>query len=335
MDLTSDFVKTFTKLANKSFFESFDLEPVVYPQLFNLHNVDQEFGGRDYGIQTTLIGLGEPEEISEVEEHRFRTSGEGFSAYWALRFWQNGFQITENMLKNWGANPNLAENYIKTQSQQLGSAFAAARDRLCAKVFNRGAITAGDTAVFNGTRPGVASVQIDPYPGLIYDNKSFFHTAHPLYRDAATTFQNFYASLAFSATNLETLMKRYTTTNNRNELNMEITLQPDVIVYNPTLEFDIARVLRSTQQPGSANNDINPMAGRLTPVPWHKITGTDDWAVGRARLGLEAYHRGEPVTVTDTKKMEGMGVVYISIVDEFSVAVSQWRHWIGCNFPTT
>lgn len=332
MELTGDFVQSMTKIANESSFLAFELEPVVYPQIFKVVDVEQEYGGRDFGQMTEIIGQGEPVEIGEVEDHKFFDIGEGWICFWALRFWQRGFRLTRNQLKNWASNPKLAENFVQTQSQQLGARFAQRRDQLCADVFNRGAISAGDVKVLNGSRAGV---QVDSYPGKIYDGQPFFSTVHPLKRDAATTFSNFAAASAISPANLKAAITALRVTNAKDEHNKPITQVPDTIVYNPTLDFEIREILNSTLIAGSANNNANSLQNILNPVPWQKITGTDDWAIGRAKKGLIAHQRGTgPRMVSQVKEFEGVGVLEFSYIDEFAVCVHQWRDWYGANFPT-
>lgn len=333
MELTSQFIETFTKLANKSALLSFDAEPTVYDKIFKLVNVDDEFGGLDHGQGTEILGATEPTEMtSTMMDHKFSDTGEGWSYYWKLRYFQDGFQFDQNTLKNWGANDQYASSRIDERSKNLGEAFQRFRDRFAANLFNRGAITAGDKTVMDGT---YQSLQTDPQPGKIYTGFPFLYTAHPLKRAAGTTFQNHYASLSFSGSNLETALTRYRVTNAKGELNEEIMNEPNVLVYNPTIDMDVERILKSTLEPGTANNAVNPLQGRVQPIPWHKLSTTTAWALGKRQRGIWFLHRGAPKTQTVVDKFKGLGVISFSMTDEIGVCVTQWRDWMGANFPTT
>lgn len=327
MEFTGHFVETMTKLANISFFESFELEAPVYPKLFNVMHIN-ELGGMSYGQMTTIIGRGEPRRIGYAQAHDRRDTNEGYTAYWALRLLQDGFEVTQDMLRNWAANPRMAEAYVQRNSRSMGEAFAAARDRLCANVFNHGPLTAGNTTTFNGDKAGV---QTDPNIGLIYDGKAFFDTDHPLNRDAATTFSNHTASRTLTEANLETTLTTMRVTNAKNEQNLEININPNVLVYNPSLDFTGRKILKSAQLPGTANNDINPVQNMLEPVPWAKITDTDAWFPGVARKGIHFIHNGDPIVKQNVDTSRGLGILQFDMLDEYTVVVDQWRYWYACN----
>ena len=50
------------------------------------------------------------------------------------------------------------------------------KEKFYSKFFNKGAYTAGYDSIFDNTITGVCD---DPSGDLIYDNKSFFNSAHP------------------------------------------------------------------------------------------------------------------------------------------------------------
>lgn len=334
MENLAQLVKTATELANKSSFDSFMRVPTVYQDIFEVVEVDSINGGLDYGMETELIGHTPPREISAGEDHKFDDVGEGWTAFWVNRYWQKGFTVEKSMLRNLTNNPRMVENFIQAQSSQIGTAFAEGRDQLAADVFNRGAITAGDKKVFTGNRPDIPKQ--DPYPGKIYDNQPFLSTAHPLYRDPTVTFANHSASLPWSQANLRTVLTTLRVTNAVDETNQPVLNEPDTVIYNPAMDFDVRQVLNSTNLPGSANNDANPLQNIVRPIPWRRLNGSTRWAVGSARKGLRFIQRGRgPVPIIDEEKLRGLGVMIFSFVEEYAVFVRQWRYWYGCNFPTS
>ena len=100
MQFTSDFVQTMTQLANTSFFEAYDAEPVVYPQVFKVQDVKDIGEGKNYGKMTTIIGDDEPDNIGFAQDHKFFDIGEGYTAPWATKLYQRGFEITQEMLRD-------------------------------------------------------------------------------------------------------------------------------------------------------------------------------------------------------------------------------------------
>lgn len=331
MEFSGRFVETMTKMANESFFEAYDEVPVVYDKIFETKTV-AEMGGQDYGQGTSLIIDRKPKEITAGQDHEVKQAAEGFTYFWATRLFQEGFQVTQKMLDNWKANPGKMEDYVKSRSREIGKSLAMWRDEFAAQIFNRGPIAAGDLNYFYGTSPGV---QVDAYPGKIYDGQPFFSTAHPLYLAAGTTFANLTASLPFSAANLKTVLTTMRVTNAKNEMNRSIKLMPNVLLYNPSLDFDVRTVLESEKTPGTGNNDINTVKGVLEPIAWDQLTDTDSWFVGEKKEGLLFIERGAPMSSHKVDEMKGKGVHTWSFVDEFTAVVTQWRHWYAANIATS
>lgn len=67
-----------------------------------------------------------------------------------------------------------------------------------------------------------------------------------------------------------------------NDRGMLIKVLPKVLIIPPELEFDAARILKSVQQPGTANNDINALKS-LAKIPGvvvnHYLTDADAWFI--------------------------------------------------------
>lgn len=324
--ISADFVQTLTKLANESFMLAFIEEPVVYPQLFEVIDVNERYDGRTYGQFTEIIGEGEPREITYSQEHQFDDDSEGRTAKWALRPYQRGVKVTQDMIDNWTATQVI--DYIVEKTRALGTGNARARDRFCAQMFNKGMLTAGDRTYFNGTK---GDLQVDSNAGLIYTGQPWFDTAHALKLASGTTFSNHTASAAFTAATLETALILMETTNAKGERNEEIENPMDTILGPPNLEFDIMRVLTSALKPGTGNNDRNVLQERLKPVFWRKLSNTAGWYIGAAKKGIKFLHKGPPVIRRKVDEFSGTGVIFLSIVDEFTGVVTQWRNWHCAN----
>lgn len=320
--ISSDFVQTLTKLANESFMLAFVDEPVVYPQLFEVIDVNERYDGRTFGQFTEIIGEGEPRQIGYTQDHNFDDDSEGYSSKWSLKPYQRGVMVTQDMIDNWTATQVI--DYVSEKSSSLGIGAARGRDRFCAGMFNNGMLTAGSTAYFDGSK---GDLQADANLGFIYTGQPWFDTAHALKLSSGTTFSNHTASAAFTATTLESALILMETTDAKGERNEEIENPMDTILGPPNLEFDILRVMTSALKPGTGNNDRNVLQERLKPVFWRKLTNTAGWYIGAARKGLKFLHKGVPVIKRKVDEFSGTGVIYLSIVDEYTGVVTQWRNW--------
>ena len=84
---------------------------------------------------------------------------------------------------------------------------------------------------------------------------------------------------------------------------MLIKVSPKQLIIPPALEFDAARILKSVQQSGTANNDINALK-TLSKIPnmmvYNYLTDTDAWFVQTdCPDGLKYFQRREMETETD------------------------------------
>jgi len=80
-----------------------------------------------------------------------------------------------------------------------------------------------------------------------------------------------------------------------NDRGMLIKVLPKMLIIPPELEFDAARILKSIQQPGTANNDINALR-TLSKIPGmtinHYLTDADAWFIKTdAPDGLKYFQR--------------------------------------------
>lgn len=69
---------------------------------------------------------------------------------------------------------------------------------------------------------------------------------------------------------------------------------PDTILIPPDLEDTAIEIGQSPLDPVSANNAVNPQAGRFRTIVWHYLTDTNNWFMidsGRMRESLIWYNR--------------------------------------------
>lgn len=109
------------------------------------------------------------------------------------------------------------------------------------------------------------------------DGVALCSASHPNSPHAPATTQSNSGTLALNAKNISDVrvaMMRF-----KDDKNNEIGLMPNELWVPPELEDTTIKAVRSAQDPGSANNDVNPQAGRWTVVPWQRLTGTKAWFV--------------------------------------------------------
>lgn len=99
--------------------------------------------------------------------------------------------------------------------------------------------------------------------------------SHPHSPHAPGSTQSNTGTLALTETAVSST--RVTMMRYKDDKNNEVGLMPNELWVPPELEDKALKIVRSTNEPGSANNDANAQAGRWTVVPWQRLTGTKAW----------------------------------------------------------
>ena len=174
---------------------------------------------------------------------------------------------------------------------------------------------------FDGSFPN----NVDPNPTLIYDALPFFDTAHTI-SGGSSTYANHVVSSALSAANLQTALIEMTKTNAVNERGERIMIRPDVLMVPPGLEYTARVILQSGLLPGSANNDINAVAGSLNLVVNRALddaASASSWWLVQSGRGLKIADSGAPRMRTFAQEN---GDVTVLSEYEFGAAVTNWRY---------
>lgn len=155
-------------------------------------------------------------------------------------------------------------------------------------------------------------------------------TAHPRHKGDPTTTDSNEGTLALSATNVSTtrqLMAEFVDMNG--DL---INVMPDELLVPVELEDTALTIVRSAQDPASANNAANPQAGRFRVVTWHYLTDSTAWFLmdaGRRRQALRWYDRIplEFAREQDFDTLIGKWRAYM----RYSLGWTDWRFLFGQN----
>lgn len=154
-------------------------------------------------------------------------------------------------------------------------------------------------------------------------------TAHP-HSPVDSTTQSNEGTLSLTKDNVRTTRQDHMAlVDDRGDI---LNVMPDRLLVPPELEDDALTINRSTLDPTSANNAINPQAGRFTTDVWHYLTDANAWFMidsGRRRRDLIWYER-IPVEfdrMVDFDTLEAKFRAY----QRFSRGFRDWRWVFGQN----
>ena len=162
---------------------------------------------------------------------------------------------------------------------------------------------------------------------LTADGVSLFNTAHPLL--GGGTYSNRAATpMDVSETGLQDAALSFE--NMVNERGLKKRLGADKLWIPPQLQFITAKVLQSTLQPGTGNNDINTMKGRFEAAILHFLTSTTAWFVSSSEHNkVKFLWRKKPVTGAQDDFETGGTKHKISF--RIAVGATDWRGWYASN----
>ncbi len=286
----------------------------VYEQVFDIQP-----SSAAYEKFNSAIGLGDLIEKPEGEDLKADAPLESYTIYCKNRTYGRMVRFTMEHVQDNQKFPDFMKKTVGSWKESL----IRTKDRFYVKFFNNGALTAGHD-VFNNTITGL----IDDTSGdVIYDVLPFFDTAHP--DKVGGTYANHTVSRALNHDNLETTWETFTSTNNRDERGNEIELMPNILLIPPQLKFTADRILKSTNIPESADNDINAMQNLVTPLVWQRLSDSDGWYLGLLKGGLMGTDRMAPEF--DFYQDETSKDYYATVIYRFGGCVTNWRFWHACN----
>jgi hypothetical protein len=186
---------------------------------------------------------------------------QGFTKRYTHTVWGLGYIVTQEEMED-----NLYEAVSKKRIKRLAFSARQTKENIVANVYNR---------AFNSSYTGG-------------DAKELLSTSHP---STSGNWSNKLSTDAdFSEASLEDLMVQIAQA--KNDRGHVINLKPTKLIVPSNLMFDVKRVLKSDQQSGSANNDINALKGMIDYTVNHYLTDTDAWFIRTdAAQGLQLFER--------------------------------------------
>ena len=323
---TNDLADLMNQEAYPVMFEAYGAIEQVRTQVANqVHDVTPDLY---HGTKGTVIGgVGRPQKIEHGQEIPVDQIAKAHVWYMKTRKWGSGIDITREEMEATNAAGKVGD-LITNFAAQWGRQFGLMKEERAARMFLLGTLTAGNQDLFDGSHLD----ETDPYPTLIYDNQPWFDAAHAD-NVAATTYSNIDAGNALTEANLQTAITTLNHTNARDYRNARMVQRADVLLVPTQLEYTAQVLLNSEHKPGSANNDINTVRGRLRPVVWDFLGDTDIggdtdcWYIGDtgAQHGFEIWDSGAPtleliyIPQTQTHR--------ITVVTYYGQTITDWRPW--------
>lgn len=219
---TSNFGKALWPGINSWYGKSYDEFPVQYTDLFKTHKTRKHYE-EDVGMSSFGLAQRKPEGTSV----KYETERQGFVTRYTPDEYALGFIITEIMMED--------DQYkVVGERRARGLAFSMRQTKeiVGANVYNR---------AFNGSYVGG-------------DGVSLLNAAHPNVKGG--TWSNLstadLSELALEQACID--ISKYT-----DDAGLRINLKPDCIIIPADLEFNLKRILGSTNRVGTADNDLNAL----------------------------------------------------------------------------
>lgn len=277
----------------------FGRRPQLGPVLFNVQSSDNAyeeiFGSGALGVDAwdNYENAGVPSEAD-------------FNQWYKATFTHREYPLIVGIERKLYADAQFAN--IFNIAEKIGDSAALKREVDASSVFNN-----AFTSAFAGP-----------------DGVELCDAAHPASAHDASTTQSNILALALTETNLATA--RRTMMAFKDDKNNLLSVTPDLLIVPPELEDTALKLVRSQLEPGTANNAINPNAGRFRVLPWHYLTDSDAWFLvdsNRMRQSLRWFDR-EPVQIKPMVEDKTLRARWIGYM-RYSYGWTDWRWVLGSN----
>lgn len=275
------------------FFEKLKEFPEEYSQFLEVQTSDSA-----YEEEQEMAGLGLARRKEEGEPITYDDPIQGGSKRFIHQAYALGWQVTKEMIDD------EKYNVMRKIPGELMKSCRQTWEQVGANVLNL-----GFTSVTG------------------FDGTVLFNTAHPLL-GGGTYSNRLNPDSDLSLTALQDALINYEyMVNNRG---LKVRLSPDNLWIPPDLQFIAAKVLQSTLEPFTGENQVNVMQGRLNPSVLHFLTDTNAWFISsKESNAARLIWRTKPV-VDSIDDFETKGTKH-SIYFRLSAGVSEWRGWFASN----
>lgn len=293
---SSNFQELLEPRLRKVFFDTYDEKPEEYSGIYHVASSKK---AQEHDQHVTGLGLWEKK--SESGPIKYAEIGMGDQVTYTHEEYAKGIQVPRRFVDD--------EMYdvIDKLPKELARGGRALVETTAADVFNNGFTSNG------------------------YDGVPLFSDSHPLKgKDKVNPSQvgDNYLDLKFDQRGaaLEEAIKLLQSQVNDNGL--KIQAKADTIIIPTDLEFTVLRVLNSTLQAGTGDNNTNVLKGKLKPVVLSYLTDPNAWFVADSQLHqLWFFWRVKP-EFKGEENFDTMVAKYRGYL-RFSVGYSDWRGLVG------
>jgi hypothetical protein len=302
---TSNFPDLLEPWVTQIFFNEYDMLPTEYDQIFNVKSstryMEDTFNVAGLGDfrakpEGTAISYDDP-----VQSLRKRIVHTTFS---------NGFRVTMEMM---------ADDQHNIISKMPSDLSLGARDHKETLAFS----------LFNDAFTGSFYTGIPEGDGTA---RSLCNTQHVHLKAGGPSSNRASPGVAFSISGLEAAITNLRLT--QDESGRQIVLRPKEVLHHPNDEFNVAQILENTEQPYTADRNINTVSrsrmgitSRMSPF----LTDTDAWFLlcAKSQHTLTWYNRME-LTFGSNKDAQTKDALFDAMY-RASVTFENWRGVYGSN----
>jgi phage major head subunit gpT-like protein len=174
-----------------------------------------------------------------------------------------------------------------------------------------------------------ASVLNDAFTKNGYDGVPLISANHPLFGNNGGTCSNLVSgnpAVSSDAIKNALILARNTV----DDAQLKIQCKPSYIVIPEDLEFTVGVILKSAQEPGTADNNTNVLRGKLEPIVLDYLTSATAWFLLDKRFeNLNFFWRVKPEYKRE-ENFDTMVAKYRGYM-RFSAGYSDWRGIVGSN----
>lgn len=207
----------------KKFIGTYDKHEAQWSQIFSVEKSDL---GVEEDVMVNMMGLAPPK--TEGQATKYDTLSQAYVAKYTNVAYTLGFVVTKE-----AKDDNKYFKVMERGIQALMFAFDQTKENVHANVLNRG---------FNSSYTGG-------------DGKELFATDHPTLSGSQQNELTTAADLSEASLEDLTILINKAQDNRGNR----ISIKPECLIVPPDLMYDASRIVYSTLQSGTANNDINAM----------------------------------------------------------------------------
>lgn len=272
------------------FFDRYDQEPQVMPEVFNVNN-----SSRDIETDSATTGFGKLQQTNELGALDYEDPVKMYRTTYSHLKYTKGFKVSQELVED------DQHNVISRMPKSLAKSVVYTTEFHAANVLNN----AFDTSY---TSYG--------------DGKPLCSTGHTR-ADGGTAQSNASATgVVLSEPNLETgRLALEKALNDKGEI---VNFMADTLVVPIDLRKTSQILTDSTMRPGTANNDVNIYEGVFKVIPWRYLTSTTAWfLMDKSNHMLNWFWRVRPEFKSDYAFDSDAALYKVRV--RFSVGWSDWR----------